>query len=146
MDVLIAEWAIARLQIEGARQNTLGARREKHQDLKPELTPQKGGGASEYCLQAASNHLAEQDHSLTSADGVGPGATQTAGSTTVLIHGSYKCTSGKSSGRLFVTSLDVRFEQAVGSRDRWNINYEAIHRVEKVRKSDPIFQYLVSTH
>ena len=141
---ITAEWAIARLQIEGARQKTLSGNRGKPLDLKSKLTPQKGGGVSISSLQAASDHLTEQDHSLTSVDEVDPGD---APSTVVFVHGSYKCTSGKSSGRLFVTSLDVRFERTLGLKDQWMLKYETIHRMEKVRSSDPtIHHYLVSSH
>ena len=137
---IIAEWAIARLQIEGARQKTLGVHQDNALDMKPELTLPNGGATSASDPQDASNHLAEQDPSLTSVEPVNPGAPP---SKMISVYGSYKCISGKSSGRLSVTSHDVRFEKTLGLKDQWKMEYDIIHRIEKVCNSDYIPQSLL---
>ena len=138
---IVAEWAIARLQIEGARQETSGVHQEKHVDLESEGAPQHRSGLSIPSLPA-SKHPAVQHRSLRAVDGVNPGADPTARSPRVFVHASYKCTSGRHSGSLFVTSLGVHFETAVGFRHQWEIRYSNMKRVEKVRNSDPIFHPL----
>ena len=125
---IIAEWAIARLQIEGARQDTLRADHKKFgdQDAKSASPP------------SDDSSLSAQDRSLKPIDGINLGATPTDEVSTVSAQGSYKCTSGKHSGRIFVTSNGIRFEAAVGSKDQWEMGYDNMHRVEKVRNSDPV--------
>lgn len=55
-----------------------------------------------------------------------------------LTHGSYGCTSEKHSGRLSVTSLGISFKPALGAKDQWRLLYDDIHRIHKVRITDPI--------
>ena len=141
----VAEWAIARLQIEGARQMTPGVHQEKPVDLESRVTPQASGRISMASLGTASKSPAVQDCSPEAVSGVSSGATSADESARVPAHGSYKCTSEKHSGRLFVTSLGVRFETNVGVRDQWQIRYDNMSRVEKVRDSDPIFYVLSLT-
>lgn len=133
-----AEWAIARLQIEGARQETLDVRQQKPVDLESKVIPQESGRLPMASLEAASKHSAVQGRSPEAVDGVNPGATLTDRSARVPAHGSYKCINEKHSGRLIVTSLGVRFETAVGARHQWQIRYDNMNRMEKVRNSDPI--------
>ena len=139
---IVAEWAIARLQIEGTRQETFGVHQEKHVDLESKGAPQHRGGLSVPSLPT-SKHSAVQHRSPRAVDGANPGADPTARSPRVLLHVSYKCTSGRHSGSLFVTSLGVRFETAVGFRHQWEITYGNMKRVEKVRNSDPKFHPLL---
>ena len=137
---IVAEWAIARLQIEGARQEKARVHHGKSADLETKTATQQSGGLSISGLRATSKHLPVQDRSPTAVDGVDPGATHTNDSPKVSIHGSYNCLSGKHSGKLIVTSTGVRFESAVGSKDQWEMRYDSMHRVEKVRHSRfPIF-------
>lgn len=120
-DTLIAEWAIARLQVEGLRQKGSIDPKEKReglQDLKqaPELpsakrSPSKEGG------------------------GIFPAIASTEHTNVVVgEHGSYKCIYGKHSGRLYVDSVGVHFESTLGvrERDQWEVRYEDMNRVEKV--------------
>lgn len=134
---MVAEWAIARLQIEGARQETPRVHHEQLTDLEAEAAPQQSNETSISDLQDASKNPSVQDRSTTAIDGVNAEAKPADKTPNVSAHGSYKCVSGKHSGRLFVTSIGIRFETAVGSRDRWEMRYENMHRVEKVRNTDP---------
>ena len=139
---IVAEWAIARLQIEGARQEQARIHRGKSVDLKTKLATQQSNGLSMSGPQATSKHPPVQNPSPTAVAGVDSGATPTNDSPEVSVHGSYKCTSGKHSGKLLVNSTGVRFESAVGSRDQWEMRYANMHRVEKVRNSDFILHNL----
>ena len=130
----IAEWAIARLQIEGARQENLVIHQQKPVDLESKVIPQELGGIPMASLEATSKRPAGQGRSPEAVNGVNPEAT----SRRVPAHGSYKCINEKHSGRLIVTSLGVRFETAVGARNQWQIEYDNIYRVEKVRNHNAI--------
>ena len=134
---IVAEWAIARLQVEGARQEKLRVHREESVDLDTTVATQQGNGLSNSELQATSKYPPVQDRSPTAIDGVDLGATSTSDPPKALVrvHGSYKCLSGNHSGKLLVTSTGVRFESAVGSRDQWELRYGNLHRVEKVRNN-----------
>lgn len=140
---IVAEWAIARLQIEGARQEKPRVDHEKFVDLGTKVATQQSNGLSDSGLQVTSKYLPVQDRSPTAGDGVDSGATPTNDSPKVSVHGSYKCLSGKHSGKLLVTSTGVRFESAVGSRNQWEMRYDNMHRVEKVRNSDFILHHLI---
>ena len=135
---IVAEWAIARLQIEGARQETLRVHHEEIVGVEAEAGSQQSNESSVSDLQDASKHPPIQDRSPTLIDRVNAEAKPADKTPKVSAHGSYKCVSGKHSGKLFVTSIGIRFETAVGSRDQWEIRYENMHRVEKVRITDPI--------
>ena len=102
---IVAEWSIARLQIEGARQEALGARRENPVDVESKMAPQQSG-LSISNLDAAGKHSPVQ------------GATPDDRSAILSAHVSYKCTSEKHSGRLFVNSLGIRFEGSMGDKIR----------------------------
>ena len=117
---------------------TPGVHQEKPVDLESRVTPQESGGLAMASLGTASESPAVQDCSPEAVSGVSSGPTPTDEIARVPAHGSYKCTSEKHSGRLFVTSLGVRFETNVGVRDQWQIKYDNMNRVEKVRDSDPI--------
>lgn len=142
---IVAEWAIARLQIEGARQEKPRAHHEKSVDLEAKVTTQQSNGLSSSVsgLQATSKYPPVQDRSPTAIDEVDPGATPTNDSPNVSVHGSYKCISGKHSGHLLVTSTGVRFESAVGSKDQWEMKYDNMYRVEKVRNNNFILHHLI---
>lgn len=140
---IVAEWAIARLQIEGARQEKHRVHHENSVDLETKVATQQSNGLSISGLQANSKYLPVQDRSPTAVDGVDLGATPTNDSPKVSVHGSYKCLSGNHSGHLLVTSTGVRFESAVGSKDQWEMRYDNMHRVEKVRNSDFILHHLI---
>ena len=140
---IVAEWAIARLQIEGARQEKPRVQHERSVDLETKVATQQSKGLSISGLQATSKHLPVQDRSPTAVDGVDLEATPTNDSPKVSVYGSYKCLSGKHSGKLLVTSTGVRFETAVGSKDQWEMRYDNMHRVEKVRNSDFILHHLI---
>lgn len=140
---IVAEWAIARLQIEGARQEKPRVHHEKSENLETKEATQQSNGPSISGLQATSKYPPVQDRSPTAVDGVDSGATPTNDSPKVSVHGSYECLSGKHSGTLLVTSTGVRFESAVGSRDQWEMRYDNMHRVEKVRNSFFILHYLI---
>lgn len=140
---IVAEWAVARLQIEGARQEKPRVHHENSVDLETKVATQQSNGLSISGLQATSKYPPVQDRSPTAVDEVDPGATPTNDSPKVSVHGSYKCISGKHSGNLLVTSTGVRFESAVGSRDQWEMGYDNMHRVEKVRNSNFILHHLI---
>lgn len=140
---IVAEWAIARVQIEGACQEKPRVHHEKSVDLETKLATQQRNEFSISGLQATSKYPPVQDRSSTAADGVDSGAIPTNDSPKFSVHGSYKCLSGKHSGKLLVTSTGVRFESAVGSKDQWEMRYDNMHRVEKVRNSDFILHHLI---
>lgn len=140
---IVAEWAIARLQIEGARQEKPYVHHEKSVDLETKVVTEESNRVSVSGLQATSKYPPTEDRSPTVVDGVDSGATPTNDSPKVSVHGSYKCLSGKHSGNLLVTSTGVRFESAVGSRDQWEMRYGNMHRVEKVCSSDLILHLLI---
>lgn len=140
---IVAEWAIARLQIEGARQEKPRVHHENPVDLEAKVTTQQSNGPSISGLQATGKYPPVQDRSPTAVDEVDPGATPTNDSPKVSVHGSYNCISGKHSGHLLVTSTGVRFESAVGSRDQWELKYDNMYRVEKVRNNNFILHHLI---
>ena len=140
---IVAEWAIARLQVEGARQEKPRVHHEKSVDLETKVATQQSNRLSIHGLQATSKYPLVQDRSPTALDGVDSGATPTNDSQKVSVHGSYECISGKHSGKIVVTSTGVRFESAVGSKDQWEMRYDNIHRVEKVCNSDFIMHHLI---
>ena len=111
--------------------------------LEAEAAPQQSSELPVFDVQDASKHPPVQHPLPTAIDGENAEANPAEKPSRISAHGSYKCVSGKHSGRLFVTSVDVRFEAALGSRDQWEIKYENMHRVEKVRNSDPITNYLI---
>ena len=112
-------------------------------DLEAEAAPQQSNEFSVSDLQDASKHPSVQDRSPTGIDEVNAKAKPVDKSPKVSAYGSYKCVSGKHSGRLSVTSNGIRFGTAVGSRDQWEMRYENMHRVEKVRNTDPITHRLI---
>ena len=140
---IVAEWAIARLQVEGARQEKPRIHHETSVDLETKVTTQQSNGLSISGLQATSKYPPVQNRSPTAVDEVDTGATPTNDSSKVSVRGSYKCISGKHSGKLLVTSTGVRFESVVGSRDQWEMRYDNMHRVEKVRDCDFTLYYLI---
>ena len=140
---IVAEWAIARLQIEGARQEKPRVHHEEFVDLETKVATQQSNGLSISGLQATGKYLPVQDRSPTAVDGVDSGPAPTNDSSKVSVHGSYKCLSGKHSGKLLVTSTGIRFESAVGSKDQWEMRYDNMHRVEKVRNSDFMLHHLI---
>ena len=140
---IVAEWAIARLQIEGARQEKPRVHHEKSVNLETKVATQQNNGLSISGLQATSKEPPVQDRSQTAIDGVDSGASPSNESQKVSVRGSYKCVSGKHSGNLLVTSTGVRFESAVGFRDQWEMRYDNMHRVEKVRNSDFVLHHLI---
>lgn len=108
-------------------------------DLESKAIPQEIGGIPMASLEAASKRPAVQGRSPEAVNGAKPGATSSSGrSARVPVHGSYKCINEKHSGRLIVTSLGVRFETAVGAKNQWQIGYDNMYRVEKVRNRNPI--------
>ena len=142
---IVAEWAIARLQIEGARQEKPRLHHESSVDSEAKVATQQSNGLSTPELHATSKNPPVQDRSRTAidrVDEVNSDATPTTDSPKVSVHGSYNCTSGKHSGNLLVTSTGVRFHSAVGSKDQWEMRYDNMHRVEKVRNSDSISHHL----
>ena len=141
---IVAEWAIARLQVEGARQEKPRIHHETSVDLETKVTTQQSNGPSISGLQATSKYPPVQNRSPTAVDEVDTGATPTNDSSKVSVRGSYKCISGKHSGKLLVTSIGVRFESVVGSRDQWEMRYDNMHRVEKVRDCDFTLYYLIN--
>jgi len=125
----IAEWAIARLQVEALRQKSTadpGKKREGLQELKkaPSL-PRDREPSSDPTWAADTESVVSK-------------------------HGSYMCTDGKRSGRLHVTSVGVRFETALGFRNQWEMRYENMNRVEKVgtrnSPSQPLIRPLTFAH
>lgn len=140
---IVAEWAIARLQIEAARQEKPRVRHEKSVDLEIIVAAQQSNRLSVSGLQATSKYPTVQDRSSTAVAGVDSGAPPTNDFAKASVHGSYKCLSGKHSGKLLVNSTGVRFESAVGSKDQWEMRYDNMHRVEKVSNSDFILHPLV---
>ena len=94
-------------------------------------------------VQSAGKHPTVQNHSPKIVGEVNPEAGLADRSARVQVHGSYKCKNENHSGRLLVTSVGIIFEPAVAVRGQWQINYDDMHRVEKVSTSDHNSVFLV---
>lgn len=112
-------------------------------DMEAKALPGTGNGISTADHEDANKDSAAQDRSPNATNSSKPAVYLTDTNSKVSVHGSYKCTSGKHSGRLLVTSVGICFETAVGSRDQWEMSYDNMKRVEKVRSSSPIFYPLL---
>ena len=110
-------------------------------DTESTVKSQRSGGKPPISnFQDVSKHQAVEHQSPNTASGVDPKAESTTDQNAkVLTHGSYGCTSDKHSGRLSVTSLGISFKPAVGAKEQWQLSYDDIHRVKKVRIIDTIF-------
>ncbi|KAL9130871.1 MAG: hypothetical protein Q9175_006917 [Cornicularia normoerica] len=111
-----AEWAIARLQIEGARQKTSGIDQEKSMDMETKALPGTGNGISTADHQEANKHSAAQDRSPNATNSSKPAVYLTDTNSKVPVH------------------VGICFETAVGSRDQWEMSYDNMKRVEKINR------------
>lgn len=124
-DTTIAEWALARLQVEGLRQ-------------KSTIDPNEKSAGLRDLKQAPELPTVANDSSKAAGTIAPPSASVGDPNSTTTDHGSYQCIYGKHSGRLHVTSIGIHYRNTLGARERdqWEVRYENMDRVEKVRNNN----------